>query len=474
MKKLFLFALSAIMICGCSDEKVSTFNGIKCSPSNEVNFDFLGGEQSVEIYFDFNPFFDGEKFSWNLTGGESWCQPSSKGGEGYIGGDHQGTHITITFSVDRYIGTEPRNAIFTISCRNKQTEIHLTQTGQNTVYVEQAGTLSEVLSDMDEGEIRALTITGNLSDEDFITIRSLYNLEYLDISEVPFTTLPANGFSSMSIKKVILPKSLQIIPQSLFKNCGQLEEVAIPSGVTEIKGGYEKDKCFGAFYNCQALKSINIPAGVEVLESGTFAYCENLETVVFAENSNLNTIANGGSYTDDSSWPYKNYYYGVFSCCTSLTAIDFPNGLKTIGQYAFANTGLSKLEFPASVETIEYAAFRGCRRISDISFANGSALKTIKSMAFTRDNNDNLAFYSLLKTVDMSTCTQVESIGDHAFSENESLELFKIGTIIPPACGNETFSGIKSFSILKVPSESVAAYKQAAGWNEFANITALD
>ena len=80
---------------------------------------------------------------------------------------------------------------------------------------------------MNEGEIIALTITGNLNDEDFITIRDLYNLEYLDISEIPLTTLPANGFSSMSIKKVILPKNLQVIPQSLFKNCKQLEEFTI-------------------------------------------------------------------------------------------------------------------------------------------------------------------------------------------------------------------------------------------------------
>ncbi|WP_417174128.1 leucine-rich repeat protein, partial [Alistipes dispar] len=298
-------------------------------------------------------------------------------------------------------------------------------------------------------------------------------LEYLDISEIPLTTLPANGFSSMSIKKVILPKNLQVIPQSLFKNCKQLEEVTIPSGVTEIKGGYEDNKCFGAFYNCKALKSINIPAGIEVLESGTFAYCENLETVTFAKNSKLNTIADGGSYTDSSSWPYKNYYYGVFSCCTSLTAIDFPNGLKTIGVYAFANARLPKLVFPASVETIEYAAFRGCRGISSISFAAGSVLKTIKSSAFTRDYDDNLVFWSL-KTVDMSACTQIESIGSMAFSENESLELFKIGTITPPTCESDAFSEIKSFSILKVPSESVAAYKQATGWKEFANISALD
>lgn len=476
MKNLFLFVLTAVMLCGCSDEKVSTFQGIQCSPSNEMNFDFLGGEQSVEIYFNFNPFFDGEKFSWNLTGGESWCQPSSKGGEGYLGGDYQGTHITITFSVDRYSGAEPRNAIFTISCRNKQTEIHLTQTGQHTVYVEKAGTLGEVLSNMNSGEIKALTITGNLNDEDFITIRNFYNLEYLDISEVPFTTLPVNGFSSMSIKKVILPKSLQIIPQSLFKNCRQLEEVTIPSGVTEIKGGYEENNCLGAFYNCKALKSINIPAGVEVLESGTFAYCEDLKTVTFAENSKLNTIANGGSYMDhNSSWPYTTYYYGVFSYCKSLTAIDFPDGLKTIGKYAFYHAGLSDIVFPASVETIEYAAFRGCQRINKISFAIGSMLKTIGNYAFTGDYNDYSDFEEIyLKSVDMSTCTQVESIGYHAFYKDSSLELFKIGTIIPPVCGSDAFSEIKSFSILKVPSESVATYEQATGWNEFANITALD
>ena len=210
-----------------------------------------------------------------------------------------------------------------------------------------------------------------------------------------------------------------------------------------------------------------------MLESGTFAYCENLETVTFAKNSKLNTIADGGSYTDSSSWPYKNYYYGVFSCCTSLTAIDFPNGLKTIGVYAFANARLPKLVFPASVETIEYAAFRGCRGISSISFAAGSVLKTIKSSAFTRDYDDNLVF-GALKTVDMSACTQIESIGSMAFSENESLELFKIGTITPPTCESDVFSEIKSFSILKVPSESVAAYKQATGWKEFANISALD
>lgn len=470
MKKLFLFALSAIMICGCSDEEVSTFKGIVCR-SNEMVFDFMGGEQSIWVFFDFNPCIGGEKFSWKITGGESWCQTSSKGGEGYVD-DRQS--VEIRFSVEKYSEAEPRNAVFTIACKNKQIEICLTQTGLNAIYVEKAGTLSDVLSNIDEYEIKALTITGNLNDEDFITIRGLWRLEYLDISEIPLTILPANAFSSLDVKKVILPKKLQIIPQSLFKNCKQLEEVTIPPGVTDIKGGYEKNKCFGAFYNCKALKSINIPAGIEVLESGTFAYCENLETVTFANKSKLNTIADGGSYADSSSWPYKKYYYGVFSCCKYLSAIDFPNGLKTIGDYSFNHTGLSDIVFPASLETIGQDAFCGCRTLTNISFAKGSVLKTIGSDAFTGEYEDGEYDKIHLKSVDMSACTQVKSIGSWAFYKDSSLELFKIGTITPPTCGSEAFSEIKSFSILKVPSESVAAYKQAAGWKEFANISTLD
>lgn len=318
MRKLFLFALSAMMIGGCSEEVKTTVRGIEFYatdgrwpnyPINELTFDFAGGEQTILVIFTQILTVDDRDPEWRLTGGESWCTPSvTRGMEG----------DKITFTVTPFTESSARKATFICQSRGAQAQFYITQTGHNAIHIEKAGTLGDVLSNMNKGEIRALTITGHLNDVDFLTIRNkLYGLEYLDISEIPLTTLPANSFSSMSIKKVILPKNLQVIPQSLFKNCELLEEVTIPSGVTEIKGGYEENKCFGAFYNCKALKSINIPAGIEVLESGTFAYCKNLETVTFAKNSKLNTIADGGSYTDWSSSPSKNYYYGVFSCCTS-------------------------------------------------------------------------------------------------------------------------------------------------------------
>ena len=86
------------------------------------------------------------------------------------------------------------------------------------------------------------------------------------------------------------------------------------------------------------------------------------------------------------------------------------------------------------------------------------------------------AFCSLknLTTLDMSECTQVEEIGEGAFSNNSELQIFRIGTSIPPTCDNNTFYHINSNSVLKVPSGCINAYKAASGWKNFASITGLD
>ena len=79
-----------------------------------------------------------------------------------------------------------------------------------------------------------------------------------------------------------------------------------------------------------------------------------------------------------------------------------------------------------------------------------------------------------LTTVDMSACTQVTEIGGKVFYEDSKLQLFKIGTRIPPRCGDDVFTGINSYSVLKVPAGCVDAYKKAKGWKEFTTISELD
>ena len=134
----------------------------------------------------------------------------------------------------------------------------------------------------------------------------------------------------------------------------------------------------------------------------------------------------------------------TFRSCTSLQTVTFEKGskLKTIGNSVFNNcTSLTSIEIPASVETIGNSAFASC---------------------------------TVLTTVDMSACTQVTEIGDYAFSGTSKLQLFKIGTRIPPSCGYNVFMGINSYSVLKVPAGCVDAYKNATGWKEFTTISELD
>ena len=174
-----------------------------------------------------------------------------------------------------------------------------------------------------------------------------------------------------------------------------------------------------------------------------------MATVTFEKGSQLKTI--GGGYYSSS----YSYYYGAFLDCTELSSI----------------------EIPASVETIEATAFKGCSSLATVTFEKGSQLKTIGGGYYSYSSSYYYGAFCQLKnlmTVDMSACTQIETIGECAFYGDFELRLFKIGTEIPPTCENYAFSGINPYSVLKVPSGCADAYKAATEWKRFASTTGLD
>lgn len=112
--------------------------------------------------------------------------------------------------------------------------------------------------------------------------------------------------------------------------------------------------------------------------------------------------------------------------------------------------------------------------MASVTFEKGSQLKTIDGGIINYDYYGAFARSKNLTTVDMSECTHVEYIGSGAF-DNTKLSLFKIGTMIPPACEDSAFRNSGAFSsILKVPVGCVEAYKEAEGWSRFSSITELD
>lgn len=275
------------------------------------------------------------------------------------------------------------------------------------------------------------TFTGNSEIQIFNELKHFTGLTVLD-----------DAFSGCSnLWKVTIPVNVESMTFNNFKGCVSLKTITFEKGskLKAFTGGHDNNyKILGAFLDCKSLTTIEIPASVESL--GTAFKGSSLRTITFEKGSKLKSITGG--------YQNKDNYSGALSDCKALTFI----------------------EIPASVETIEIAAFCFCSSLEMITFEKGSKLESISGV------RDLGAFDGAinLTTVDMSECTQVKRIDEYTFYGNSNLRLFKIGTEIPPTCKDYTFYNINPYSVLKVPSGCTDAYKKATGWKKFASITGLD
>ena len=72
----------------------------------------------------------------------------------------------------------------------------------------------------------------------------------------------------------------------------------------------------------------------------------------------------------------------AFDGMTWLGSIILPEGLKTIGSYAFKGTRIININVPSTVKTIGFAAFEGLNQLCKVSFSPNSRLQEIGKYAF--------------------------------------------------------------------------------------------
>ncbi len=154
---------------------------------------------------------------------------------------------------------------------------------------------------------------------------------------------------------------------------------------------------------------------------------------------------------------------GQYACyqCRRLTDLVLPNSVKTVSNYAFYNcNSLVALEC-TGVETIAQYAFYNCYSLQVI---NLPAVKTIAQCAFGFGRN--------IQRVTLGINTR--SIGAYAFFNPGSQAQLTNMTVTckattPPTLSSGGFPPPQYITAIRVPANSVDAYKTATNWAQYAD-----
>ncbi len=219
---------------------------------------------------------------------------------------------------------------------------------------------------------------------------------------------------------------IMIVTNVFFGNAN-LIVVTLPESLTTL--GY------GAFYKCKSLRAVKIPSGVTAIPDQCFYGCSSLESVIIPEGVTTIGIC-------------------AFAVC-NLNALTLPESLEKIGVSAFgSNSSLKSVNIPAKVKTIDESAFSYCG-LTDLVIQEG--VQVIGQDAFSNNSLENLTLPSTITKID-----------DEVFSHNNNLRTITCNAVTPPMLGYNAFY-YSATSSVKVPLQSIAAYRQADGWKSFSN-----
>ena len=161
------------------------------------------------------------------------------------------------------------------------------------------------------------------------------------------------------------------VMQYAFAACNTLTNVELSNCTSIAEGG---------FYNCQYLTTVTLPNCTYI---GNSAFMSNyrLSTITAPKVTEIRASAfRGCSSLTSVSLPMCTVTaLQAFSNCRELSSVYMP-ALVSIGDYTFANTGLTYAEFSACTSIGMYA-FTGCSSLTSTSFAT---LTTINNNSFDR------------------------------------------------------------------------------------------
>lgn len=201
------------------------------------------------------------------------------------------------------------------------------------------------------------------------------------IAGKPVTEIAEDAFQFCeNLTSVEIPDTVQTIGKNAFWSCHKLQHVTLPKNLAAVG-----DNCFRS---CGLLAELEIPVTLQKI--GLDAFCD---TAWLKNQQTENPLVQVNHILIDAT-----------TC--SGTAVEVPDGVTEIGNFAFYNCGnLQKIMLPASVTKIDWGAFWQCSGLETLTVQGN--LAKIGESAFS-DCTKLSAVYTVMSEDEWSN-VQIES-----------------------------------------------------------------
>ena len=306
----------------------------------------------------------------------------------------------------------------------------------------------------DVGQISTIIISPGITrvgDYSFIECGSLREISLpeglVSIGEAAF-------YNAYNLHSVTLPQSLQVIGTAAFADCINLETLNMGSQVCEVGEYAFQQTLITAFHFPASLTTYDPLAffGSSISQytaDSISQYTADSQNPSFKAENGVLFTKDGSTLLDyptgkrDTSYAIPNGVVTVggsaFIKNTALQQVSIPATVTTIGDWAFARSGLTSLTIPDTVTTIGYGIAQECRSLVTAYVGNGVAVLPYRT------------FEQCTSLTTVTLGSNIKEFGTRIFFNCTALSSVNL----PEGLENidvADFWGCKSLTYLKVPS----------------------